>query len=110
MQQAEAGKVDEEDEDGSRMDLLADLREEQRARKKGGGRSASALMGARQGKEKAALVIKGQGEWGRVSYITRVAAAFCWMDYVPCFSCYIPIAATVTMTSLGALSLFCLAA
>lgn len=59
----EDGRKDEDDEDGSRMDLLADLREEQRARRKGGGRSASALMGeGRRKVEKEVLVIKGQGQ------------------------------------------------
>lgn len=54
---------DEEEEGGSRMDILADLREEQRARRKGGGRSVSALMGSRRAKvEKQALVIKGHGK------------------------------------------------
>ena len=44
------------------MDLLSDLREEQRARRKGGGRSVSALMGVRRRtKEMDALVIKGKG-------------------------------------------------
>lgn len=56
------GDEDGDEEDGSRMDILTDLREEQRARRKSGGRSAAALMG--KGAKKAskdALVIKGQG-------------------------------------------------
>eukprot|EP00752_Nemacystus_decipiens_P012937 g11450.t1 len=64
-QRSAGGQGDVEDgdeEDGSRLELLADLREEQRARRKGGGRSVSALMGGRgQKKGKDALVIKGQG-------------------------------------------------
>ena len=57
----EGEEEDEGEEDGSRLGLLADLREEQRARRKGGGRSVSALMGAGRQKDKNALVIKGQG-------------------------------------------------
>lgn len=56
------GRPVEEDEEVSRLDILADLREEQRARRKAGGRSVSALMGSRRQKAGAqALAIKGHG-------------------------------------------------
>ena len=56
------GHVSEEEEDGSRLDLLNDLREEQRARRRAGGRSVSALMEGPRRKEKNPLVVKGQGD------------------------------------------------